>query len=173
MGLSASRTMPRSVNEQVYHNLWVFILEPEKARLEKIIEDISYRHVARGSETKAMLLDGKVILPASGGAADFAKPIHPDLEQDLRDVVTARDNFAGERQHIRNCLSFLLPPNATDQDIRDSFTDMIIHYLPPYSTLDRSREPAFNIADKPTKLIQWEKAVERLEYYVAMKLIDL
>jgi hypothetical protein len=100
----------------------------------------------------------------------------PGLEEDLVDemkvLLASREDTGKEIKQISQ-LMFLMAKDhvETTQDLRDLLPECLIPAFPSLTQLDRTREPAFSIQDSPKMLDRWEKALPRIEYFTATRML--
>lgn len=155
----------------LYQHLWKFILEPESKRLQKQIDAISRQNVAKGSPSSTMLLRGKVISSSARAVGIGAKPVHPELEEQLLTVYKAQMAFATERNHIRHVCSFIVPDEYSEQNFRDAMSDTIVSFVPRLKKLPRTRSECWFIIGQEQKMNQYFRARDTLEYYIGNLLV--
>lgn len=156
----------------MYSHLWKHIFEPEYKRLLDQVQDISTKNIARGANTRAMLIRGKVVAPQGWTRGIHAQPVAPDLEEELWGVYEQIKDFTDKRQYIKNCCSFLIPNDYYEpQNVRDSLSDFVANYVPEYQKLSRTRPEMYHILHKPNLIRQWEKANYLIEFYIGNLLV--
>jgi len=77
-----------------------------------------------------------------------------------------------EKQLIKQSLSHLLIPCRSEQDIRDALPDCLSALMPrSIQALPRTNEEAWTIRNDERALRQYRKALPRIEFYSAARLI--
>lgn len=161
-----------SPSSYLYSLIYQSIFNPEIERLYKHLDELASMNVAKGANTKVMMFDGNVIAPDRTITLGVrAAPVHPDLLDQVREVHNELKSFAYKRTYIKNCCSFLVSQDANYQEFRDSLSDMIVSYIPELQNLERTREEMFWIINDESKVRQWTKAKEHIEYYIGNLLV--
>lgn len=154
-----------------YSRIYKHILQKEMVRLDKLVEDISLRNIRKGAKSEAMIMGGEVFTAPSRMIGIKASLVHPDLVNELNDIYIEKMAFGKDRDFIKNTMSTLIPPDGTQQDVRDSLSNMIVDYIPELAKFKRSQPEAFYIANNEIKMRQWARAKERLEFYIGNILV--
>ena len=154
-----------------YSLIYKHILQREMVRLDKLVEDISLRNIRKGAKSEAMIMGGEVFTAPSRMIGIKASFVHPELVDELNDIYAEKMAFGKDRDFVKNTMSTLIPPDGTQQDVRDSLSNMIVDYIPELAKFRRSQPEAFHIATSEIKMRQWARAKERLEVYIGNILV--
>ena len=108
--------------------------------------------------------------------------LHESLEPEMRGFKADRDQVFSDKQLIKQCLFALLEPVGADlsgltvsmveQDYRDALPECLAQDLPDWARkLPRTREEAFTIKDNARAMRAYEKALPKIEFYSAARLL--
>lgn len=166
------RAFQLSPSSYLYSLIYKYIFEPEMSRLYKQLDELASMNIAKGANTKVMMFDGNVIAPDRTITLGVrAASVHPDLLDQVREVHSELKSFAYKRTYVKNCCSFLITQEVDYQDFRDSLSDMVVSYIPELKNIERTREEMFSIIHNESKVRQWTKAKEYIEYYIGNLLV--
>lgn len=149
-------------NNLAYSLINDYILNKYKTYIQDKSHELSLKNMALGAKQPSFSLGSKTI----HFGTKLHSPINDALIEEATHIFNMRDDLFTSTRHIRACCSFLVPQNATYQDVRDSFSDTIVNYMDCFKGYKRTREPQFYIKDSPSKLRQWLKAETILERYI-------
>jgi hypothetical protein len=91
----------------------------------------------------------------------------PEMDQILAEQAT----LASDKERIRQALTLVLRSCHTFQDMRDALPNALREYIPGAQRLDRTRPEAFTLKDNPRAYSQYMKLREKIEFYVATRLL--
>lgn len=147
----------------------------EKRRLEESVDRLNRNHnEIRGSVDDGFLLSGTYYRPRGNPGPAPAKKAPLDNRILSEGMAFLKDaaKVDLERQLIKQSLSHLLIPCRSEQDIRDALPDCLSALMPrSIQALPRTNEEAWTIRNDERALRQYRKALPRIEFYSAARLI--
>lgn len=98
--------------------------------------------------------------------------LHPDLYPEMIRVEARKKKMDDDWKIMDQVLCRIIGPFHTYQDIRDELPEVLVSLVPtilgPYP---RTREPASSIQSDPRALRQYQKVLDKIHSYVAMRYI--
>lgn len=156
---------------KLYSLVFQSILKPEADRIQHKVDRLCSRNHELGASSNTIICDGKTLFPTRRLMAVRYDPPHPTLKNETVELVQYMNKFAKDREYISQVFSFLVPPHADMQQIRDSVSDLIADYIPALNKIPRKNKEAFYIRHNVSKMKQWYKAKESLEHYIGNLLV--
>ncbi len=123
--------------------------------------------------TTGFIFDGiAYVLPEHNHSAPGLHGLEVDLEYEMEALLNERKARNQEVRQISQVL-FLICKDHTEtlQDLRDLLPECVVPAFPELADLERTRPAAFSIQDNPLMLSRWEKALPRIEYYTATRIL--
>lgn len=149
------------------------LTKPQLNQFQKTIEDLwNQNHELHGKKVECFTYQGIFYRPAIVPAGGITRlELHEELHSQMENFLKEKAMFEGDMSEIKQALLKLLQKCKTGQDIRDAFPDCISHCLPDIIRLNRTRDTAWSIQDEPRSIRLYEKALPKMEYYSATRLI--
>lgn len=105
-------------------------------------------------------------IQAKGTKGNLALSLVPQMEEYLKD----ERKIDYEQGRVKQALGLLIVDCTNMQDMRDVFPDCLVDTIPELSKLNRTREEAYNLLDKPRQYKQYMKLRPLIEMYSVSKL---
>jgi hypothetical protein len=111
------------------------------------------------------LLTGTARRMGSYGRLD--RSLLPEMDTLLADRLIIET----DRDRVRQALAMVLKDCRSSQDMRDALPNAVKDLIPECRNLERIREEAFTLADNPRSYTRYMKLREKIEFYVASRLL--
>ena len=108
---------------------------------------------------------------ATGVGKSARGALHPSLVPDMDRHIADRKTVEFDKLRVKQALALILVECQSLQDIRDTLPDMLTEMLDQVQSLPRTRPEAFLLENKKNLLRQYTKLREKIEFYMAMKLL--
>jgi hypothetical protein len=101
-----------------------------------------------------------------------AQSLHPDLYLEMIRVESRKKSVEDDWKIIDQVLCRIISPFHTYQDIRDELPEVLVSLVPSLlGAYPRTREPASSIQSDPRAIRQYERVLNKIHSYVAMRYI--
>lgn len=154
---------------------WIIhiLFSAEERRLSKIIEEtVRMNQEAYGKSYDSFHYQGEFFRPENLRGQLTRTVLHPSLNARMDSYFVDRGTVQTDKQQLRQVFFKLLDPCKTGQDIRDVFPDCLTDTLPDWAkNLPRFNEPAFTINGDARAQRQYQKALPKIEFYSAARLL--
>lgn len=150
------------------------LTEKDVIRLNQKASDLIQKNMQLGNPSDGFLFHGQFVseLPRSQQSRATKKLLHKDLHDEGRAYFEELKLLENEQKRIRFGMQVLLKKARGLQDIRDMLPDVLMFHLPTeISTLPRTRPEGFQFQDDITKMHDYDKTVEILNFYTANHLL--
>lgn len=98
--------------------------------------------------------------------------LHPDLYPEMIVLETRWKRMKDDYKIITQVLCRLIQHCHTWQDMRDELPEVLVSLVPPtWGACPRTREPAQSLQSDPRAFRQYEKVLDKIHSYVAMRYI--
>lgn len=98
--------------------------------------------------------------------------LHPDLYPKMIQLETRKKTMDDDWNIINQVFCRILSPFHTYQDIRDELPEVLVNLVPSlFEAYPRRREPVRSIQSDPMAVRQYEKVLNKIHSYVAMRYI--
>lgn len=164
-----------------YSNEWQYVdyivkmlFKAEDERKLKTIHNLVERNnEAIKGKFDCFYFHGITFIGENGASRHSKKPaLHESLWNDAEDFLASQEEIEKDRQKIKQVLYHLLQGARTLQHIRDAIPESLRDYLPDnVKELDRMDEPAFTIKHDRMKKRAFDRALPKIDYYAATRLI--
>jgi len=76
-----------------------------------------------------------------------------------------------DKERIRQALTLVLRDCRSFQDMRDALPNALKDFIPGSNRLERTRPEAYTLEDNPRAHAQYMKLREKIEFYIAARLL--
>lgn len=98
--------------------------------------------------------------------------LHPELYPDMIRVETRQKTISDDWKIIDQVLCRIIGPFHTYQDMRDELPEVLVSLVPTiFGNYQRTRSPASSIQSDQRAVRQYEKVLDKIHSYVAMRYI--
>lgn len=149
------------------------LFEREEEQLNRRALKMIPRNIALGGSTDGFRHMGVIYSELSGSMRKQGKypPVDRSLTGELDAILAERKTIEYEKDRIRQAFTLVLRDCRTFQDMRDALPNCVKDLIPECRHLDRTREEAFTLADNPRSYTQYMQLREKIEFYVASRLL--
>jgi uncharacterized membrane protein YqiK len=99
------------------------------------------------------------------------KSLHASLDAEMMSIVNDQKIVAYDKERIKMAFVLVLRAAKTFQDIRDALPNTVAELIPECRHLERCRPEAFTLADNPKSYTQYMTRREKVDFYVAARLL--
>jgi hypothetical protein len=149
------------------------LFEREEAQLAKRELSILDRNAGLTGKTDGFRHLGIIYTQLTGAArprGDYGR-LHSSLAPEMDSIVEDRKLINFERDRIRQALAMVLDGCENLQDMRDALPNALKDFCAGLGQLERTRPEAFTLAENPRSYTQYMKLREKIEFYVATRLL--
>lgn len=147
----------------------------EKRRLNKSISDL----IMANNELKGVQAAGFIYMgeyyTAEGfrvmGGGTKKETLHDSLTSKIDWHIKSAGRVADEERMIGQIIFKLLMPCETLQDMRDTLPDFLAEMIPALKNLPRHNQPGCSLSNDTRATRQFNKLLERMEFYAAARLM--
>ncbi|MEQ1950903.1 hypothetical protein [Mesorhizobium sp. CN2-181] len=149
------------------------LFEVEERQLSKRRTKLIDKNTAAGGNPAGFYFNGEIFAesPISPGLRRSLKPLDPSLLMEAGSIVADRKVINFDKGRVNQLLTMLLKDCHSTQDVRDALPNCMVEFLPGGSNLPRTRPEAFTLADNPLSYKQYMQSREKMDYYVAARLL--
>ncbi|RWB40487.1 MAG: hypothetical protein EOQ44_25455 [Mesorhizobium sp.] len=153
--------------------LLTLLFEREEAQLSKRELKLIGRNVGLGGSADGFRHMGEIYSELTGPGRKRGKytVLHRELVPEMDDILAERKIVNYERDRIRQAFTLALRDCRSWQDMRDALPNCVKDLIPECRHLPRTREEAFTLADNPRSYTQYMQLREKIEFYVAARLL--
>ena len=98
-------------------------------------------------------------------------PLHQSLVPEMRAILEERQTLERERLQVGQAFTLVLRGCHSFQDIRDALPNGMHELIEGCKMLPRTREEGFTLADNERAQRQYQKLRDKVEFYMASKLL--
>ncbi|TIN00984.1 MAG: hypothetical protein E5Y34_11045 [Mesorhizobium sp.] len=162
-------------SNHLFHNvtfLLNLLFEREEAQLHKREVAMITKNTSLGGTPDGFRHLGMTYTLIAGhrGRANFGR-LNQDLVSEMTEITDERQATQNEKDRIKQAFTMVLRDCHDYQDMRDALPNCVQDLIPECRTLERTRPEAFTIADNPRSYTQYMKLREKIEFYVASRLL--
>lgn len=149
------------------------LFEREEAFLTKRYNALIVQNVALGGSTDGFRHMGVIYSQLTGPGRQRGSygTLHRSLIPEVGTFLDDRKAIDNDKDRVKMALSLVLRDCQTFQDIRDALPNGVVDLIPECRGLVRTREQAFTLADNPRSYTQYMAIREKIEFYVASRLL--
>lgn len=165
--------MPANQLFDTVASLLSLLFDREEAGLTKREEALIQRNISLGGSTDGFRHLGFVYTQLTGYSRRLGKygTLHRELLPEMGAIRSDREILIKDRDRIRQAMTLVLRDCRTFQDMRDALPNGVKELVPELSRLPRTRPEAFTLADNPRSYTQYMAIREKIEFYVATRLL--
>lgn len=165
--------MPLSNSHQIIQHITNELFIPEQRRLTRDKDALVVQNQeAMGQPVDGFMWQGKFYkLDNQINGVGKRLTLHLSLWNQMEEHIRDRATVAMDRKMIEQTLFSLIYPCSTEQDIRDALPECLVVVAPLPLAQERMRAEAYTIADDARAMRQYEKTIERMEFYSATRLL--
>lgn len=147
------------------------IMSTDRKHFQKEIDAlISANKELLGPDTADGFIYGTKWFPGSMMYGQANQSLHSSLVPQAERLMTHLKNMDDNQKIMSQILGKLLESCPTMQDMRDELPEVIISLDPlMWSQLSRTRDPAQSIQSNPRALRQYQKVLDKVHTYCAMR----
>jgi hypothetical protein len=97
--------------------------------------------------------------------------LQSELVPQMDALAVERKIMTDDRDRISQALFLVLRGCQSAQDVRDALPNSLKDLMPQLKGLERTRPEAFTLADNPRSYTQYMKLREKIDFYVAARLL--
>jgi hypothetical protein len=98
--------------------------------------------------------------------------LETELDYEMETLLSSRTQRAQEIRQISMLIFLICKDHISEfQDLRDLLPECLCPAFPELAQLTRTRPAAFSIQDNPSMQAKWDKALPRIEYYTATRML--
>jgi hypothetical protein len=150
------------------------LFEPEKGRLEKLLEKIIQQNQAK-TKTQAAGFNYKGSLYAAVKPYQLrgqnVPELHADLHGEADHYIFLTDKMEKDRQLIRQAIPLIATRCHTDSALRDALPEAFVALIPSFDGMERTRPEGYILDTEPLLRKQYDTASEIVNYYVANRIL--
>lgn len=148
------------------------LFEREEAHLAKREQAMVTRNAQLGGSTDGFRHMGLIYTQLTQGRSRGTyKILEASLVPEMDAVLADRKTISDDKDRIRQALTLVLRDCRSFQDIRDALPNGTKEFIPECRQLERTRPEAFTLADNQRSYTQYMKLREKIEFYVATRLL--
>lgn len=155
-----------------------YIFEKEEANILKTIANIVRKNKELGQSCDGFIYQGIFYSDLDLNIRGKGKKgqLHPSLVPQMDNLLKTVKIIDFDKERIKQSLTLILRGLTYSQDIRDALPNCLSDALIDIRNLERTRPEAFTLLmeDNPIKARQYKQYKEirnKIEYYIAMKLL--
>jgi hypothetical protein len=149
------------------------LFEREEAFLLKRQERMLVKNRALGGSLDGFRHNGIIYSQLVGRmrAMGVYKSLHATLDGEMMMIVNDQKTLDFDKERIKMAFVLVLRDAKTFQDIRDALPNTVAELIPECRHLERCRPEAFTLADNPKSYTQYMTLREKVDFYVAARLL--
>ncbi|ESX17861.1 hypothetical protein X766_15755 [Mesorhizobium sp. LSJC255A00] len=149
------------------------LFEKEEAQITKRTNKMIAKNISLGGSGDGFRHMGEVYSELSGVGRRRGNysMLNQRLVGEMDAILAERKAFRNERDRIRQAFTMVLRDCRTFQDMRDALPNCVKDLIPECRHLERTRPEAFTLADNPRSYTQYMQLREKIEFYVASRLL--
>lgn len=149
------------------------LFEREEAHLAARARALLPKHAALGGSKDGFRHMGFITTELTGSykTRGTYDRLHPSLAPEMDAIMAAGKTIETDRAWIKQALAILLEDAHSPQDIRDALPNCMQGVIPECTGLQRTRPEAYTIADNPRAFSQYMRLRDKIEFYVAARLL--
>lgn len=147
--------------------------ELDRKYISESIDNLIQQNLPFSASVDGFLYGGRFFTNLPANKVRFAKkqPLHFSLQVEGDQLVQSLKEFDNDTRYLKQGLTVLLRDCKTAQDFRDVLPNSIRMIISEWNSIDRTREVAYTIKDKPLLFDQYHFLEERLHHYLSKRLL--